>query len=325
MNYRRLGKTDLQVSEVAVGCSGFWGDKRFSEQSASAVISTAFEQGVNFFDTGHNYSNFNAEPRLGRALKDIIKSDRSQVVISTKGGSLNGSAPLFPSRKPVIQDFSADAIEASCQASIKNLGCEYLDIFQLHGVAPQHMSDELIERLRAMRSQGLYRYLGINTHSRIALEYLAKHPELFDVVLLDYNVLQLDREDVIQQLHDAGVGVIAGTVLAQGHILKGKTGSISNGSFFWYLARSLLKATGRQLSEAAQDMREVLAAIPEMSPAQAAFAYILANPNIACCVFGTTSLRNCLEQTGVSGKRLSAASMLEIRKAFERLERPVSG
>lgn len=325
MNYRQLGNTDLHVSEVAVGCSGYWGDKRFSEQSACAVIHTAFEQGVNFFDTGHNYSNFNAEPRLGRALKDIAKNDRSRLVISSKGGSVSGSAPLFPSYRPVIQDFSANAIEASCQASIKNLGCGYLDIFQLHGVAPQHMSDELIDRLQAMRNQGLYRYLGINSHSRPALEYLARHPGLFDVVLLDYNVLQLDREDVIRDLHAAGIGVIAGTVLAQGHILKGKTGSLSNGSFFWYLARSLLKATGRQLSEASKDMREVLAAIPEMSPAQAAFAYILDNPHIASCVFGTTSQGNCLELIQASGKRLSESSRLEIRQAFERLKHPVSG
>ena len=325
MNYRQLGNTDLQVSEIAVGCSGYWGDRRFSEHSACAIIEAAFERGVNLFDTGHNYSNFNAEPRLGRALRGIVKRGREQVVISTKGGSVSGSAPLFPSRKPVIQDFSADAIETSCLASIRNLGCDYIDIFQLHGMSPEQMKGELADRLRAMRERGLYRYLGINTHSRLALEYIAEHPGLFDVVLLDYNVLQLDREDAIRALHQAGVGVIAGTVLAQGHILKGKTGSIRNGSFFWYLARSLLKASGRQLHEASGDMREVLAAIPEMSPAQAAFAYVLANPHIASCVFGTTSLRNCQEQIEASGKQLSAASRDAIRQAFERLKHSVSG
>jgi aryl-alcohol dehydrogenase-like predicted oxidoreductase len=325
MNYRRLGNTDLNVSEISIGCSAYWGDRKYPERKAAEIINEAFDRGVNFFDTGHNYSNFNAEPRLGRIIKDIIaKNGRSKIIISTKGGSIIGHAPIFSLRTIKTRDFSPDAIEASCYESIKNLKCDYIDIFQLHGISQNQITDELIGRLSVMKKKGIYRYLGINSHTLSELEYISMHPEIFDMVLLDYNVLQLDREEVIDKLHEAGIGVVAGTVLAQGHLVKGQIGSIKNGSFFWYLARSSLKTTSRRLVRASRDMRNVLSSIPEMSPAQAAFAYILSNTKISSCVFGTTSVHNCIEIIETSGKRLSENNMLAIRRSFERLENTIS-
>ena len=325
MKYRRLGSTDLNVSEISIGCSAYWGDTKFPERKAAEIINEAFDRGVNFFDTGHNYSNFNAEPRLGRILKDIIaKNGRSKVVISTKGGGIIGRAPILSRRSVKTRDLSPDAIEASCHASIKNLQCDYLDIFQLHGVFQDEISDELIDRLSIMKKRGMFRYLGINSHAKSELEYIARHPEIFDMVLLDYNVLQLDREEMIDKLHEAGIGVVAGTVLAQGHLVKGQIGSIKNGSFFWYLARSLLKPTSRRLANASKDMREVLSSISEMSSAQAAFAYILANTKISSCVFGTTNINNCIEIIEASGKQLSENNMLVIKQSFERFQNTIS-
>ena len=325
MNYRRVGNTDLNVSEISIGCSAYWGDRNYPERKAAEIIHEAFDRGVNFFDTGHNYSNFNAEPRLGRIIKEIISGNgRSKVIISTKGGSIIGHAPILSLRPVNTRDFSPDAIEASCHESIRNLKCDYIDIFQLHGISQGQITDELIDRLFSMKKKGMYRYLGINSHTKSELEYISRHPQIFDMVLLDYNVLQLDREEVIDKLHEVGIGVVAGTVLAQGHLVKGQIGSITNGSFFWYLARSYLKATSRRLVKASRDMREVLSSISEMSPAQAAFAYILSNTKISSCVFGTTSIRNCVEIIEASGKRLSENNRLAIRKSFERLKNTIS-
>ena len=325
MNYRRVGNTDLNVSEISIGCSAYWGDRNYPERKAAEIINKAFDRGVNFFDTGHNYSNFNAEPRLGRIIKDIIaKNGRSKLVISTKGGSIIGRAPILSLRPVKTRDFLPDAIETSCHESIKNLKCEYIDIFQLHGVSQNQITDTLIDRLFAMKKRGMFRYLGINSHTKSELEYISRHPEIFDMVLLDYNVLQLDREEVIDKLHGSGIGVVAGTVLAQGHLVKGRIGSIANGSFFWYLARSSLKATSRRLVKASRDMREVLSSISEMSPAQAAFAYILSNTKISSCVFGTTNINNCVEIIEASVKKLSENNRLAIRKSFERLKNTIS-
>ena len=281
MKYRELGRTSLKVSEISLGCSGYWGNKRYSEKSASSIINQAFDRGVNFFDTGHNYSNFNAEPRLGRILKDILSiTDRSKFVISSKGGTLIGSSRVFSRKHIATKDFSPDAIEASCLASIKNLNCKYLDIFQLHGITESQISKPLIKRLKNMKKKGLYRCLGINSHIESDLVYVSKHPEIFDMVLLDYNVLQLDREKVIDKLAKAQIGVVAGTILAQGHLVKRKIGSIKTGSFFWYFARSLLRRSSRRLAVNSKQMRNILFSIPNMSAAQAAASYILLNKSV---------------------------------------------
>lgn len=326
MNYRKLGKTDLNVSELALGCSAFWGDKMFPEKKAAAIIHEAFERGVNFFDTGHNYSNFNAEPRLGRILQEILKrTDRSKVIVSTKGGSVIGRSPVLSLRRGETKDFSPDAIERSCLESLKNLNCGYLDIFQLHGITRFQMSEALLERLATMKQRGIFRYLGVNTHKEADMLFIAEHPQPFDMVLIDYNVLQLDREPVIDKLHAAGIGVVAGTVLAQGHLVRGKIGSISSGSFFWYLARSLLRPSSRRLAKHSKPMRDALASIPEMSPAQAAFAYILDNPKVSSCVFGTTNLANLREIIGAADRKLTENSKRKIRQTYEALTYKISG
>lgn len=325
MLYRQLGRTDLRVSEVAIGCSGFWGDRRCSEQRAAAVIYEAFDQGVNFFDTGHNYSNFNAEPRLGRCLKTLFKThQRSDVIVSSKAGSILGRQPVKISADTRFHDFSPASIEASCLASIQNLQCEYLDLFQLHGINETQLTDELLDKLTGMRQQGLFRYLGINTHNRSELEFACRRADVFDMVLLDYNLVQLDRQPMVAQLAQAGLGVVAGTVLAQGHLVSNRIGSLSSGAYFWYLARTLLKPTTRALAQVAKNMRQVLHEIDEMTPAQAAFAYILADQNVASCVFGSTQIENCREVIAASGKILSEQSKQRIRQAFVDQNRIVS-
>ncbi|MCF6319827.1 MAG: aldo/keto reductase [Proteobacteria bacterium] len=325
MKYRKLGKTELKVSEVAVGCSGFWGNRRFSEEKAHAIIYQAFDNGVNFFDTGHNYCHYRAEPRLGRAIKNILKNhDRSQLVISSKAGTINPSSPIFSSKKLLSKDFTPDYIEKACYQSIKNLNCEYLDIFQLHGACEFQITDELLQRLSVMQAKGLFRYLGINSHAQSDLNFVAKHPDIFDMVLLDYNVLQLDREPVIEKLSQAGIGVVAGTILAQGHLLKGKIGSLKKPSDFWYLARAVGKSSARKVWKNSKAMKNVLSEIENMTPAQAAMSYVLQNKNIASGIIGTTQLPNLMEMIETTSKSLNKDKQELIQETFQSLTEKIS-
>jgi aryl-alcohol dehydrogenase-like predicted oxidoreductase len=175
-----------------------------------------------------------------------------------------------------------------------------------------------------MKQKGMYRYLGINTHSHADMVFASDHPEIFDMVLIDYNVLQLDREPVINKLDQSGIGVVAGTVLAQGHLVKGKIGSLKTRADIWYLARAMLKHTGRRKAKMSKEMRETLFSITEMSAAQAAFAYILENPAISSCVFGTTNIANLIEIIDADDKRLLESSRRAIRKTFEALPNKLS-
>ena len=325
MKYRRLGKTDLKVSEISLGCSGFWGNRYFSEKKAAAVIFAAFERGVNFFDTGHNYSAYNAEPRLGRIIKEIlIKHDRSNLIISTKAGTIFPSTPIIFAHRGKSSDFSPEYIERTCLKSIKNLNCKYLDVFQLHGIKKSQITESLIERLLIMKKKGIFRYLGINTHNEDVMEFVSNKPELFDMVLLDYNVLQLDRELIISKLYDAGIGIVAGTVLAQGHLVHGKIGSIRTTADIWYLARALFKSTGRVLSRNSKEMRKTLSMLNGMSAAQAAFAYILGNLKISSCVFGTTNLSNLHEIIDTTDLELNENNMIKIQNTYKGLKETIS-
>jgi aryl-alcohol dehydrogenase-like predicted oxidoreductase len=320
MKYRKLGNTDLLVSEIGLGCSGFWGDKHFSDKEAIQVVLDAYAGGVNFFDTGSNYSNFNAEPRLGRAIKEILKNNRrDSLVISTKAGSLSGYAPRVEDNDLTFTDFSPEAITSSCVKSISNLNCEYIDVFQLHGFRQEMLNEDLFRCLLSLKEKGLIRHIGINTHFESDLLEIIKYPHIFDMVLIDCNLLSLDRFDIIEKLRLAGIGVVVGTVLAQGHLVSRKIGSIRNGSFFWYLARTLIKPTTKDFARTSSGMRKVLASIKEMSAAQAAFAYLLENKHISSCLFGTTNPRNLKEIVAVSGKSLTEDSKQKIEYAYSKI------
>lgn len=289
---RPLGRSGLQVSEIALGCSGFWGHRRFAEDQAERIVRRALERGVTLFDTGHNYSGFNAEPRLGRILQRAFASHlRDDLVISSKAGTLTGQAGIGGVEQ---RDFSPQNIERSCAASLRNLHCDHLDIFQLHGIGLHELSDELRSALERMRRNGMFRLLGINTHTGTIMQHIADHPDLFDVALIDYNVLQQDREPLIAAMHAAGIGVLAGTVLAQGHLLPAQA-RVPRLADAWYLARAWLKPSSRQLMRSARHLQRAVAGVASQTPAQTAFAYVLQNDGIASGVLGTTRVDN-LEQ-----------------------------
>jgi len=314
MKYRELRGSP--VSEIGLGCSGFWGSKQFNEHQAIEIVREAFELGVNHFDTGHNYCNYNAEPRLGRALSEIVAgADRSKLFISTKAGTLRRK-PLLPISDVKTTDHSPDYIERACAQALKNLRVDYVDVFYLHHFPPQSITEELLSRLRTMRERGMFRLLGINTHRESDMRYVADLGGIFDVALVDINVAQLDRLPIIEYMHNAGIAVMAGTVLAQGHLIGGKIGRVRRLSDIWYFARALLKSDARRLAHAARDVRPVLNSISGMSAAQAAMAYVLSLPQVTSCIFGTTDLLNLREIVASTGKALTAEDSAAILAAF---------
>ncbi|WP_313203985.1 aldo/keto reductase [Stenotrophomonas sp.] len=310
---RLLGRTGLQVSPIGLGCSGFWGHRRFAESDAAAVVEHALAQGVNLLDTGHNYSGFHAEPRLGRILRPLLaRVPRESLVVSSKGGTLTGQAGISGAEQ---RDFSAAAITASCEASLRNLGLDYLDIFQLHGASEHDINDELLAALQRLRERGLVRHTGINTHSASTLRWMIEHPEAFDVVLLDYNALQQDREPLIDQLQAAGIGVLAGTVLAQGHLLPARP-RLPRLADAWYLARTWLKPSSRALMRSAREMRQAVASVRSQHPAQTAFAYVLQHQGVASGILGTTRVSSLHQVLQTHVQALQGAERQRLVAAF---------
>lgn len=302
---RPFGRTGAVVSELGFGCASFWGRAAFPEARAIALVHQALELGITFFDTGASYGGGVAETRLGLALKG---RDTSQLLVATKAG------PEKVGGK-VVRDYSPDAIEASLARSRERLGLETIPLFQLHGPEVAEMTDALFERLWQLRARGWYRWLGLNSFDHEPLQW-AIGSGRFDSVMLDFNVLRPDRATLIGAAAGRGMAAIAGMPLAMGHIDR-QAFKLRRMSDLWYLARGL--AYPRHRADLLAGLRYgFLREVEGWSPAQAALAWVLANPQVSVAVVGTTRPEHLAELATVPGRQLPEPVMARIAEAQHR-------
>ncbi|MBS0331180.1 MAG: aldo/keto reductase [Proteobacteria bacterium] len=296
MLYRSLGRTGLTVSEIGFGAASWWGKPRFAEREALGLVHAALDGGVTVFDTGASYSGGEAEPRLGRALRG---RDLSRLVVATKAGT-------FASNGRVGRDFSPAAITASASRSLANLGLDALPLLQLHGPSIEEL-DRLGETLSGLKARGLARALGVNSFDPAVIDH-AIGLSYIDTVMIDYNVLRPEREPLIARAAAAGKGVLAGMPLAMGHIAPRRVRALRD---LWYAARGWLRHRREMQQGAAFGF---LGRGHGVTEAQAALAYVLANPGVACAVVGVTRLTHLKDNLAASGLALSPDAMDEIRE-----------
>ena len=300
MQYRPLGKTGLIVSEIGLGCASWWGQKAFDERQAVKLVHAALDHGVTFFDTGAAYSGGEAEPRLGRALKG---RNLDRVVVATKAGTRHDG-------RRVIRDFSLEGIEASVERSLRNLGLETLPLLQLHGPAAAELDDKMLAMLGGLKRRGLVQALGVNSFDPALIEHVVGLP-VFDVVMVDYNVLRPERAPLIARATGQGKGVLAGMALAMGHANR-QVLRLRAPRDVWYA----LRAMKNHRADVARGARfGFLSQIPDMTAAQAALAYVLSDPNVSCAVVGTTRMAHLIENLDASGMTLSREVLDQIARA----------
>jgi L-galactose dehydrogenase len=209
MEYRRLGRTDLQVSVVGLGTGGpsQLGQKSgVAEAEAHRVVRRALDLGVNLIDTAANYGD--SEAILGRALTGV---PRESYVICTK---------FSPARRAENGDGhqfrTADELVASCEQSLTYLKTDYIDVFQVHGVVPDtyaHVRDVLVPAMQRLQEQGKVRFVGLTEsfatdHRREALQ-MALADDLFDTFLVGYNLLTPGpKEDIFPQAQQQDIGIM---------------------------------------------------------------------------------------------------------------------
>jgi aryl-alcohol dehydrogenase-like predicted oxidoreductase len=304
MLYRPLGRTGLTVSELGFGCASYWGKPAFDEATAVGLVHEAIDRGVTFFDTGASYSAGQAEPRLGRALKG---RDRDRLVIATKAGTYHAGGGR------IARDFSPAAIVASAEHSLKTLGVDRIDLLQLHGPGAEELTDALLAALEGLKRRGVVGALGANSFDPAVLEHIVDLP-IFDVVMVDYNVLRPEREPLIARAAAAGKGVLAGMPLAMGHTAP-MLSRLRGPQDVWYLARAL----ARHRDEFRRGLRfRFLHRQPGISGSQAALAHVLENPHVACAVFGATRAGHLRDNLVASGLTLPEPLRARIRAAQAR-------
>ncbi len=300
MLYRPLGVTGLSVSEIGFGAASWWGKPRFAEVEAVRLVHAALDGGVTFFDTGSSYCGGHAEPRLGRALRG---RDSARLVVATKAGT-------FAQGRRIGRDFSPTAIVASAERSLRNLGLEVLPLLQLHGPGAEDLTEALLAALRSLKARGLVRAIGVNSFDPAVIDDAIALPQV-DVVMIDYNVLRQDREPLIARAAAAGKGVLAGMPLAMAHT-RLQVARIASPRDLWYAARGLV----RHRREVRDGLNyRFLHQTPGMTGSQAALAFVLANPAVACAVVGTTRLAHLAENLAASGLALPDGLRTRIRAA----------
>ncbi|MDQ2186212.1 aldo/keto reductase [Alcaligenaceae bacterium A4P071] len=223
MKYVSLGNTGLKVSELTLGCMTYGIPDRgahawtFDEEKSRPLIKHAIELGFNFFDTSNSYSDGTSEEITGRALRDFAKRD--EVVIATK--------VYFPSRKaPNIGGLSRKAIFTEIDNSLRRLGTDYVDLYQIHRWDYKTPIEETLEALHDVVKAGKARYIGASSmyawQFSKALYTSEQHGwTRFSTMQNHLNLLNREEEREMMPLcRDQGIGVLPWSPLARGRLTR---------------------------------------------------------------------------------------------------------
>src|SRR5580698_4957633 len=223
MDYVNLGKTGLKVSRLCLGCMSYGVPERgthtwtLPEDQSRPFIARALELGINFFDTSNSYSDGTSEEITGRALKDFAKRD--DVVIATK---------VFYSahKDPNAKGLSRKAIMREIDGSLRRLGTDYIDLYQIHRWDYRTPIEETLEALHDVVKAGKARYLGASSMFAwqfcTALHLADRHGWTRFVSMQDhYNLLYREEErEMLPLCHAEGIGVLPWSPLARGRLAR---------------------------------------------------------------------------------------------------------
>ena len=315
MRYVKLGHTGLDVSPICIGAMTYGEPSRghpvwsLGEESSRPLIRRAIEAGVNFFDTANMYSQGSSEEILGRALKDF--ANRDDIVIATK--------LRHPMRAgPNGQGLSRKAIMTEIDHSLRRLGTNYVDLYQIHRMDPTTPLEETLEALHDLVKAGKVRYLGASSmHAwefSKALHIQKAHRWARFVSMQDhYNLLAREEErEMLPLCADEGVGTIVWSPLAHGRLARpwGETTPRSEADPF---AEMLYvdEASDRAIVEAAGQIAYERGA----SRAQIALAWLRRNPVVVAPILGASKASHIDEA-------IAALSIDLSDEEVSRLERP---
>lgn len=296
MQYTKLGTTGMDVSPIAIGAMTYGEPDRGhpvwskGEEEARPLIRHALDKGINFFDTANMYSNGSSEEILGRALKDF--ADRDEVVIATKLRH-----PMRPG--PNGRGLSRKAIMTEVDHSLRRLGTDYIDLYQVHRNDHATPLEETLEALSDLVKAGKVRYLGAS--SMHAWEFAkALHLQKqngwarFVTMQNHYNLLAREEErEMIPLCLDEGVGTLIWSPLARGRLARAwddarsTSRSTTDGAYADRLYSPAEEASNRAIIEAVGRIADAHGA----GRAQIALAWLRGQPVVTAPLVGAGSIQ----------------------------------
>lgn len=247
----------------------------FDEGVARSLVDIALERGIDAFDTGPNYSQANAEPRLGR----ILGSRVNDVFLATKVGTrlINGKHVKGYTRAEMTQSF---------EQSLRLLGRDHVDLLQFHGM-PDPLTNEAMDFLLEQKQKGRTRLVGTSTSVEGGRQALAAGG--FDVLMIEYNVIHRHEEkQLTEDAAKVGVGILVKSPLAQ-TLYSNRIWKVRSLSDFWYLARALKNMRHKIIKGRKYRF------LTENGPGHdLALQFVLDNKDVTAAIIGTTRPHNLL-------------------------------
>jgi aryl-alcohol dehydrogenase-like predicted oxidoreductase len=308
VNYRRLGDSDLDVSEICLGSWLTYG-AAVETNAAQACVDAAFDAGINFIDTANVYSGGRAEEFLG----DVLQSrQRDSYVLATK---------VFGEMPDGDRGLSREQILKQIDASLARLGMDYVDLYQCHSYDHAVPVEEQLGALTEVVEAGKARYIGVSNWSgaqiRNAVD-LAREHGFAKIVSSqpEYSLLLRDpEEDMIPASRENGVSQIVYSPLAQGVL----TGKYAPGEGAGEGTRAAARSQWMELYN-----DDVLARVQRLRPiaaglgcsmAQLALAWILRESNVASAIIGASRPEQVRDNAAASGLQLDAGTLQAIEAA----------
>ncbi|MEL7038485.1 MAG: aldo/keto reductase family protein [Cyanobacteria bacterium J06592_8] len=297
MKYRKLGNSELQVSEISLGS---WGvNEGVEDYNAKACIYKAFDLGINLIDTSNSYAAGAAESFLGEVLQGV---ERSSYILATK--------VFFPT-SPTDKGLSAPQIRKQIDASLSRLRTDYVDLYQCHRYDPDTPLEETMMALTEVVRQGKVRYIGFSEWSPEQIQAACNLADVEQFVSSQpqYSMLWRDPEAEVFPLCAAnGIGQIVWSPLAQG-VLTGKyqpgqtppqntraANDKMNGFLLDNLFSDRILTAVEKLKPIAQDLR--------LSMSQLALAWVLRTESVCSAIIGASRPEQIMDNVAVSGVKL---------------------
>lgn len=303
MNKRKLGQEGLEVSALGLGCmsmSEFYGSK--DDEESIATIHRALDLGVTLFDTSDMYGPFTNEQLVGRA----VSGRRDEVVLATKVGIVRAeNGTMFVNGHP-------DYVRRACDASLRRLGVDHIDLYYQHRVDPNVPVEETWGALKGLVEAGKVRYLGI---SEATPETIRKAHAVHPVTALqtEYSLWSRDVEgDILPTIRELGVGFVPYSPLGRGFL----TGTIRSpddleeGDLRHSFPRFQQENFGKNL--ALVGMVQEIAEEKSVTPSQLALAWLLAQGDDIVPIPGTKRRRYLEENVGATEVELKGDDLRRI-------------
>jgi aryl-alcohol dehydrogenase-like predicted oxidoreductase len=313
MQRRKLGKSNLEVSAIGLGCMGmsFGYGPAADKKEMISLIRSAVERGVTFFDTAEVYGPFSNEELVGEALAPI----RGQVVIATKFGFKLD----LTSGKQVGLDSRPDHIKEVAEASLKRLKTNVIDLFYQHRVDPEVPIEDVAGAVKDLIQQGKVRHFGL---SEAGVQTIRRAHAVQPVAALqsEYSLWWRDPEaEVIPTLEELGIGFVPFSPLGKGFL----TGKISEDTQFdksdFRNIVPRFTPENRKANQALVDLIGKFAQQQKATPAQVALAWLLAQKPWIIPIPGTTKLHRLEENIGAVAIKLTPEDLRQLETAASKI------